>query len=953
MPPTSLFFWFFACFFLSFSPVSAQSVNPETITDLTKSAEVWIDTTGQQSLSVAQKQVYSRSGTPILNFGFSPHTVWLRFTLLQPIAQPADYILQLTNWYMDEADLYSPQPSGSYGLQRAGDFIPLRQRAIKSRYPTFTVRLRDNRPHQFYLRLTNTQYNNFKLNLWPRAQFYDVVLSGDSADFSLGLLAMRLAFHLALLLFLFGDIRFRAYSFFGISVCLIYFFSGGNGSIIFPGSVWLANGMFFFTLSLIPASLSYYVFVVMDGNTYLPRARPLVWLFGGIGLLNLVANLFGHHAYLSWAFIAFMSLMLFCLAILIGVALYRGSRPVVWYLIPALLYIPPFCLFYARNAGLHGLPFSEVGIRVVFFLEFLSLPFILTALLRNIYRERLAIAGDLSRREAESDSLRRLDRAKTRFFTNVSHEFRTPLTLLVGPLNDLREQFPANELYGLMHRNAHRLQTLTNQLLDLAKVDAGQMAVTLQPGNLVADLRLWVASFESLAERKHIALSLSQNLPELLARYDTDKLETIIINLISNALKFTPESGQVRVEGHYGKPLAPLLHKERAGPSHGWGEVFTLTVADTGPGISPNDLPHIFDRFYQTGENPQRRVAQPDQVGTGVGLALVQELTQLLGGTIGVESTLGEGSIFKLMLPLEAFDGPIKKPISTPAPLPASSEPTALNNLQSATSDSPTILIVEDNDDLRAYIRHILADPSNRSNYTILEAPDGQQGLEMAIDQLPDLIVCDVMMPRLDGFGLCTALRADIRTSHIPVVMLTALATQSDRLTGLETGADDYLTKPFDRAELRIRVENLLKRQATLRQHLRGQLDQTSATLALSGSPTPLETSAIAPTEAPFLSKLYQYIETHLDSPALDVSQLALEAAMSSRTLNRKLTALLGLTANDLIRSYRMRRAAELLRSGLTPSETAYRVGFDNLSYFSRVFREEHGKTPSEYAIRQ
>jgi signal transduction histidine kinase/DNA-binding response OmpR family regulator len=927
MPRTASFFWLFCCFLLAFSPISAQPVSPKTITDLTTSAEVWLDPTGQQSLSIAQKQAYARPGTPILNFGFSPHTVWLRLTLRQSTAQPADYMLQLTNWYLDEADLYSPQPDGSYALQQAGDFIPLRQRAIKSRYPTFTVRLPNNRPHLFYIRLTNTQYNNFRLKLWPRAQFYDVVLSGDSADFSLGLMAMRLAFHIALLLFLFSDVRFRAYSFFGISVCLIYFFSGGNGSIIFPGSPWLANGMFFFGLSLIPASLSWYIYVVMEGDTYLPRARWLVWLFGGIGLLNLMANLVGHHAYLSWAFIAFMSLMLLCLALMVSLALYRGSRPVVWYLIPALLYIPPFCLFYARNAGLHSLPFSEEGIRVIFFLEFLSLPFILTALLRNIYRERFTMVGDLSRREAESHSLRQLDRAKTRFFTNVSHEFRTPLTLLVGPLNDLREQFPANELYGLMHRNAHRLQTLTNQLLDLAKVDAGQMTMTPQPGDLVADLRLWVASFESLAERKRIGLSLTQNQSEYPARYDTDKLETIITNLLSNALKFTNEGGQVRMEGYYK------------------AEVFTLTVTDTGPGIAPDDLPHIFDRFYQQANESVH--TRPDQVGTGVGLALVQELTHLLGGTIGAESTLGEGATFTLTMPLESFNGPVTKSVSSASfsTLPASSEQNTLNEPQSATSDSPTLLIVEDNDDLRAYIRHILT-----PDYTILEAPDGQQGLETALDQLPDLIVCDVMMPRLDGFGLCAALRADVRTSHIPVVMLTALATQSDRLTGLETGADDYLTKPFDRAELRIRVQNLLKRQATLRQYLRGQLEQTSATLTSSDRSTPSELPAIAPTEAPFLNKLYQYIEVNLDSSTLDVNQLALEAAMSSRTLNRKLTALLGLTANDLIRSYRMSRAAELLRSGLTPSETAYRVGFDNLSYFSRVFREEQGKTPSEYA---
>ncbi len=907
----------------------AHPISHSTVTDITPTVGLFSDKTRQLTLADSQQKTYKLSKKEVINLGFSPDAVWLRFVLQQPVDQSNDYILQLTNWYIDEADLYSPRPDGTFSLERAGDLLPLSKRTIKSRYPTFAIRLNNRQPHTFYLRITNTQYNNFALKLWPRALFYDVKLSGDSADFALGLMAMRLAFHIALLLFLFGDLRFRAYSFFGISVCLIYFFSGGNGVIIFPNSPTLANGMFFTTLSLIPATLSYYVFVVVEGKKYLPKARPILWAFGGIGLLNLLANLFIHHAYLSWVFIGFMSLMLFGLLVVIGLAFRNGARPTSWYLIPALLYIPPFCLFYARNAGLHNLPFTETGVRFIFFIEFLFVPVILTALLRTIYRERFIIAKNLYLREAESDSLRQLDRAKTNFFTNVSHEFRTPLTLLMGPLNDLQQQFPANDLYTIMHRNARRLQTLTNQLLDLAKMDAGQMPVVAQPGDVVADLRLWVASFESLAESRGIALTLNQNCPQQPALYDADKLEKIVTNLLSNALKFSAHGGQVQVEAQY--QTTPLG--------------LTLTVTDSGVGILPEALPHIFDRFYR-GPSVRRSAdatterQRPDQAGTGVGLALVQELTQLLGGTIDVVSTVGEGTTFTLRLPLENTDEVVlsrPEAIFRPHPIPMSGA-AETSELKPATSRL-TVLVVEDNDDLRAYIRKILA-----TEYTILEASDGQQGFEMALDQLPDLVVCDVMMPRLDGFGFCAALRDDVRTSHIPVVMLTALATQTDRLTGLKTGADDYLVKPFDTAELRIRVQNLLTRQATLRQYWHGQLTQPNATNPAS------PTAAMATLDQPFLNTLYTFVEQHLDDSALDVNQLALVAAMSSRNLNRKLTTLLGLTANDLIRTYRLRRAADLLRTGLSPTETAYRVGFDNPSYFSRVFREQHGKTPSEYA---
>lgn len=241
--------------------IIAAPVHPlsySSITDITPTVGLFRDKTRQLTLAEVQHKPYTSAESKIINLGFSPDAVWLRFTLQQPVNQPNDHILQLTNWYVDEADLYSLQPNGLFSLEQSGDLLPLSKQAIKSRYPTFVLRLNNNPPHLFYLRITNTQYNNFALNLWPRALFYDVKLSGDSADFALGLVAMRLVFHLALLLFLFGDLRFRSYSFFGISVCLIYFFSGGNGSILFPNSPTLANGMFFTALSLIPASLSYY-----------------------------------------------------------------------------------------------------------------------------------------------------------------------------------------------------------------------------------------------------------------------------------------------------------------------------------------------------------------------------------------------------------------------------------------------------------------------------------------------------------------------------------------------------------------------------------------------------------------------------------------------------------------------------------------------------------------------
>ncbi len=472
-----------------------------------------------------------------------------------------------------------------------------------------------------------------------------------------------------------------------------------------------------------------------------------------------------------------------------------------------------------------------------------------------------------------------------------------------------------------MYRNAARLQTLINQLLDLARLDNGQLQPDRRPGNLATDVRMWVCSFESLAASRRIQFSLAQSHPSYPAAYDADKLEKIINNLVANALKFTPSGGAVDVAVTYSD--ADML----------------LTVTDTGPGIAPEHLPFIFDRFYQV-DASQRRGYE----GTGVGLALVRELVRLLDGTIRVDSRLGTGTTFTVTLPVRALSGAelpadpgiLPVPVESGPAVPVMPEPEEV-------AGGPVVLIVEDNDDLRTYVRSILS-----PFYRILEATDGQAGLELATQAVPDLIVTDIMMPVLDGMALCRALRQAQATSHIPVVMLTARAALDDRLQGLGTGADDYLTKPFVAQELLVRVQNLLARQQVIRAYFREQVIRPAGETPAPAVPEPVFTVQ----QQTFIDELYRQIELQLENTDFDVEQLAASLAMSSRTLTRKLNALLNMTAGEVIRTYRLRRAAELLRSGLSPSETAYRAGFDNLSYFSRVFREYSGLTPSDY-IRQ
>ncbi|MVM41096.1 response regulator [Spirosoma sp. HMF3257] len=555
------------------------------------------------------------------------------------------------------------------------------------------------------------------------------------------------------------------------------------------------------------------------------------------------------------------------------------------------------------------------------YLVYLILVALMIWQLNRFQAQRLLLQQQVAFEQKEAGRLAELDVVKTRFFTNISHEFRTPLTLLLGPINDLLLRHPTDMLYQVMYRNANRLQSLIGQLLDLAKLDAGQLQLDRKPGNLVDDLRIWIASFESLAQSRGVALSLTQNRPNQWMLYDTDKLEKIVTNLISNALKFTPAGGRVEVNVVY--------HHAKSG--------ITISVQDTGVGIAPEQVSHIFDRFYQVDDSQQRGYE-----GTGIGLALVKELVTAMKGNIRVESQPDQGATFIVDLPLGVAEAsaPINPALVTAdgsgaVRAEAIAGQTQVVSDQEASSGK-AVLIVEDNDDLRLYIRHIL-----EATYTVTEAVDGQDGLQKAVDTLPDLVICDLMMPRLDGFGFCQQLKSQEATSHIPVVMLTAKADRESRIEGLTIGADDYLTKPFDRQELLLRVRNQLLQQERLFEWFTVNQSHKEPTLVV-----PPALSA----EQRFLDRLTEVVLQHIDDPAFNVEALADAVNLSRVQVYRKLKALTNITATNFIRDIRLAQAATLLTTQTdSVTQVAYAVGFDSLSYFAKVFQEKYGVLPSQY----
>lgn len=540
------------------------------------------------------------------------------------------------------------------------------------------------------------------------------------------------------------------------------------------------------------------------------------------------------------------------------------------------------------------------------------------------YRNRMNIIR--SKQEAllkqrEAAQLRAVDEMKSRFFSNITHEFRTPLSLIIAPLEEMEKDaatpVAVKKKLAVVQRNAHQLARLINQLLDLSKLEAGNMKTSISRGDLNSFIEDCVKSFEPFAASKQLHLHFEAAAVAGESLFDAGKMEKIMFNLLSNAIKFTPEGGRITVQ------VNAMQESE---------ETYTLqlNVRDTGIGIPADKLPKIFNRFYQVNETSTRAYE-----GTGIGLALAKELTELMGGTIHVESTPEAGTTFHVAIPVQkatdqqvpVWSGNVFVPEVTNGSIAEVEEP-----LPVVSNTNALILIVEDNKELSQFIAGAL-----QANYRILTAANGAEGLKKAEEELPDIIISDVMMPEMNGYELCRHIKSGVKTSHIAFVILTAKASHDSVMEGLLHSADDYITKPFHIDELGLRIRNILDHQEKIRLHHNVQLTNPHGP----GIPKAEENE--------FLQQLYTVIDENIDDSSLSVEKLAGKMAVSHRTLNRKLNALVGLSANEVIRQYRLKKAGKLLKSGHKISDVAYSVGFDTPSYFSASFKTFYGVTPSEY----
>jgi signal transduction histidine kinase/CheY-like chemotaxis protein/AraC-like DNA-binding protein len=581
-----------------------------------------------------------------------------------------------------------------------------------------------------------------------------------------------------------------------------------------------------------------------------------------------------------------------------------------------------------------------------------------------------------SRREAkykfelkliETQKLLELDQMKSRFFANISHEFRTPLSLILGPLekvlSKINDKILRKNLF-MMHRNAIQLLKLINELLDLSKLESGQMKLQTNQLNIIQLLKNNLAFFESAANDRGINLKFFSEQESVMGFFDADKLQKIFVNLISNAIKFTPSGGEVLVSVVIKNENIPPCPYPPAGghlrPSKGGVKVVSLfegglrgmlkiSISDTGIGIPQQGLDQIFDRFYQVDDSSTKNTQ-----GSGIGLALTKELVELHRGTINVKSDDGKGTTFTVQLPLGKDHLKPEEITKTPLRLRFPKGQAMTNALmtndqvtndqiinaplttpqlttQPLTNTPETILIIEDNTDMRAFIRDNLEE-----DYNVLEAEDGEQGINIAFDVIPDLIVSDVMMPKMNGFQVCQKLKTDERTSHIPVILLTAKAEAENKIQGLETGADDYLLKPFYPKVLKVRIQNLIE----LRRKLR--LRFSNITMV---KPDELDITSV---DKKFVQRLMDIIESHLSEESFGVEELCKEIGMSSPSLWRKIQGLFNKNPNQFIRSIRLQHARQMLEENAgNIAEICFAVGFNHPSYFARCFQEHFGKSPS------
>lgn len=857
------------------------------------------------------------------------NNIWLKLLLTNSTKEELSLTLLL---HADLLDTWFQTTDGNWQHQTGGNLRPRALWDSRQHQPIYTsphtiqFRIPPTVTTTFYIKVGATDVNTiWQPKLCNRAFFLD-----HSTSYFQRTIATQSFFHgVLVLMFLFPLGMFllnkdRAYLFYAgytlsISVFLGYYFEFQNFSLL---AEYPRLGRVLTNLSCYAFPFFYNLFLIhfLHIDNWRPDIKKLLNKFnrslmviGGLtctGLLFFAPTTF-KLIYANWLYLPIVIIGLGGLGYL-NWQYWRSHNRLAqfvalnnFFLLIGLLlsafiaYLGAMGFFDVRTASFWGILFLEATI----VLQLLS--FSLSLSYRSLETER------------EKIKLKELDRLKSRFFANISHEFRTPLTLILGPVQQIKSQTINSTIHKQLttvEKYAQSLLRLVNQILDLTKLEVGKMQLEPKVFDWVEMANVIIYSFESAAQQKQIKLSFKSALAQLLVTLDQSKMEQILINLMANALKYTPNGGKIEVQSN--------LIDDR--------KTLQIIVRDNGVGISVADQKYIFQHFYQ-GEHPDFTVNQPS---SGIGLSLTKELVNLHYGTIQVKSQRGLGTSFIIELPLETVEKTeaIKNSSSPSYPIVVSdlANSSSTEDIPKIQDDRALILLVEDHPDIQKYIQSCLIE-----EYQLVLASDGEIGVEQAIKEVPDLIITDIMMPKKDGYELTKILKNHTATSHIPVIMLTGKSTKASRMEGLQVSADDYLTKPFDPEELRLRVSNLIANRQKWVNHY--QNIATSKQIDLS----------IPSMEDVFIQKALTVVEENLGDEQFSVEKLGRILRLDRTQLFRKLKAITGQNPSTFIRTVRLKKAYALLSNrSATVGEIAFSVGFNSTNYFNRCFKEHFGKTP-------
>jgi signal transduction histidine kinase/DNA-binding response OmpR family regulator len=853
-----------------------------------------------------------KKSTGSLNFGYSSSSYWMRFQIQNlDSLPPQGWVLERSNPIFELARLYVISDSGDIIYKELKAETPVHEREVQTRAVVFNLPDQPGKTYTVYLMLSGKDNKMYDLVIWSREAYNAYLRITDGIlSFYFGILFALAIYNL----FLFFSLRDRSYLYYTLLVSCM-----ASSQLVLTG--WGAE---YLGLAILKEQISSIVFptlAVVFGVLFTVHFLSIRQHYPtfhrcviGLMFITVIVACFGFYPPFFSIVLRITSLFMAILALALLVSsiplVIAGQRAARFYLLGWSVLGTAVCIMHLKHLGyLPVNPVTRYAMKFASVFEAIVFSFGLADRFHTTSMQ-------LKLKNLEVQKLAESEKMKSDFFSNITHEFRTPLMLISGHIKALLHNPKLasldRERLEVADKNTTHLNRLISQLLDIAKVDAGMLKVIPQPVNIDEFFKLIRATFISLSEHKRVSFETDIQVPTAAILIDDDKLEKITYNLLSNAFKFTPEGGKVTLR----------VSEEK--------QEIVIQVSDTGIGIAEQHLPLVFDKFFQVEKN-----ALQGSDGTGIGLALVKELVTLLGGSINVVSKINEGSTFTVHIPFEKT----ALPVTTNG---HHTEPTSTIFIEESDElfDIPqahasTVLIVEDNDDLQRYMTLGLKD-----KYNILSARNGEEGFDLAKKHLPDIILTDWMMPHVNGVTLCRLLKADELTNHVPVILITAKADAESKLEALETGADDYLYKPFDFDEVLLKISNRISNQKLIQEKLRH---------TLLSEPTSLKT--VVSEDERFLFSFKEAVEKNLSDQQLSVELLRKEMGMSRVQLSRKVNALIGIPINEYIRILRLKRAATLLSEQFgSVSDVAYEVGFTNLSYFSKCFKEQFGKTPSEYA---